>query len=162
MPFSHSCGGLKPPLHPSGRLTLNRFTMNGFIPPVDALRHGRSRKPSTICSYEKRARNSPGICSYKTEDLNFPGINSYKKTGGGPLLASLLAMPLSACLLSTTRFTNGGAGLYLVFAKTDLDAGARGVTAFLVEPAFPGFRVSRYEDKMSLRTSRSRRSTGDA
>ena len=52
--------------------------------------------------------------------------------------------------------SNGGvAGLYLVFAKTDPEAGARGVTAFLVEPAFPGFRVSRYEDKMGLRTSRS-------
>jgi len=52
--------------------------------------------------------------------------------------------------------TSGGeAGLYLVFAKTDPAAGARGVSAFLVEPAFPGFRVARYEDKMGLRSSRS-------
>jgi alkylation response protein AidB-like acyl-CoA dehydrogenase len=52
--------------------------------------------------------------------------------------------------------TSGGqSGLYLVFAKTDLSAGARGVTAFLVEPDFSGFRVSRYEDKMGLRSSRS-------
>ena len=52
--------------------------------------------------------------------------------------------------------TNGGVSdLYVVFAKTDLSAGARGVTAFLVEPSFPGFRVARYEDKMGLRTSRS-------
>ena len=52
--------------------------------------------------------------------------------------------------------SNGGvSGLYFVFAKTDPTAGARGVTAFLVEPAFPGFRVSRYEDKMGIRTSRS-------
>jgi butyryl-CoA dehydrogenase len=52
--------------------------------------------------------------------------------------------------------TNGGeAALYIVFAKTDALAGARGVTAFLVEPSFPGFRVARYEDKMGLRTSRS-------
>jgi alkylation response protein AidB-like acyl-CoA dehydrogenase len=52
--------------------------------------------------------------------------------------------------------TNGGeAGLYVVFAKTDPSAGAKGVTAFLVEPSFPGFRVVRYEDKMGLRTSRS-------
>src|SRR5690242_11825245 len=52
--------------------------------------------------------------------------------------------------------TNGGeSGLYLVFAKTDPAAGARGVTAFLVEPGFSGFRVSRYEDKMGLRSSRS-------
>jgi butyryl-CoA dehydrogenase len=52
--------------------------------------------------------------------------------------------------------TNGGeAGLYIVFAKTDASPSARGVTAFLVEPSFPGFRVARYEDKMGLRTSRS-------
>jgi butyryl-CoA dehydrogenase len=52
--------------------------------------------------------------------------------------------------------TNGGvSGIYLVFAKTDPDAGARGVTAFLVEPTFPGFRISRYEEKMGLHLSRS-------
>jgi butyryl-CoA dehydrogenase len=52
--------------------------------------------------------------------------------------------------------TNGGvSGLYLVLAKTDPAAGTRGVTAFLVEPGFPGFRISRYEDKMGLRLSRS-------
>jgi butyryl-CoA dehydrogenase len=63
--------------------------------------------------------------------------------------------------------TNGGeAALYVVFAKTDPSAGAgstwsppekspQGITAFLVEPSFPGFRVARYEDKMGLRTSRS-------
>jgi alkylation response protein AidB-like acyl-CoA dehydrogenase len=52
--------------------------------------------------------------------------------------------------------TNGGvAGVYVVFAKTDASAGPRGVTALLVEPSFPGFRISRYEDKMGLRLSRS-------
>jgi len=52
--------------------------------------------------------------------------------------------------------TNGGvSGLYIVFAKTDPLAGSRGVSAFLVEPDFPGFRISRYEDKMGLRLSRS-------
>jgi butyryl-CoA dehydrogenase len=52
--------------------------------------------------------------------------------------------------------TNGGlSGVYVVFAKTDPAAGARGVSAFLVEPNFPGFRVSRYEEKMGLHLSRS-------
>lgn len=55
-----------------------------------------------------------------------------------------------------TWVTNGGeAGVYLMFAKTNPDAGARGVTAFIVEPDFPGFRVVRFEDKMGLRMSRS-------
>ena len=52
--------------------------------------------------------------------------------------------------------TNGDvAGVSVVFAKTDPNAGARGVTAFLVEPSSPGFRVSRHEDKMGLRLSHS-------
>jgi alkylation response protein AidB-like acyl-CoA dehydrogenase len=51
--------------------------------------------------------------------------------------------------------TNGGeAGVYVVFARTDTAAGTKSVTAFLVEPSFPGFRVARHEDKMGLRTSR--------
>jgi len=49
--------------------------------------------------------------------------------------------------------TGGDAGVLLVFAKTDAAAGARGASAFLVEPGFPGFRVARYEDKMGLRMS---------
>ena len=56
--------------------------------------------------------------------------------------------------------TNGGvAGIYIVFARTSENtgetAGSRGVTAFLVEPSSPGFRISRYEEKMGLRLSRS-------
>jgi alkylation response protein AidB-like acyl-CoA dehydrogenase len=52
--------------------------------------------------------------------------------------------------------TNGGeSGVYVVFAKTQPDAGSKGVTAFLVEPGFTGFKIARYEDKMGLRSSRS-------
>ncbi len=51
--------------------------------------------------------------------------------------------------------TNGGvASIYLVFAKTEPAAGARGVTAFLVTPDLPGFRVARFEDKMGLKMSK--------
>jgi len=51
--------------------------------------------------------------------------------------------------------TNGGvASVYLVFAKTDPSAGARGITAFLVTPDLPGFRVARFEDKMGLKMSK--------
>jgi butyryl-CoA dehydrogenase len=70
----------------------------------------------------------------------------------------------AAYLLNGTKswVTNGGeAGLYVVFAKTDPAAGAKGVTAFLVEPSFPGFRVARHEDKMGLRTSRTAEITFD-
>jgi Acyl-CoA dehydrogenases len=53
-----------------------------------------------------------------------------------------------------TWVTNGAhAGLYIIFAKTDPQAGGKGITAFLVEPAFPGFKIGRHEDKMGQRSS---------
>jgi len=54
-----------------------------------------------------------------------------------------------------TWVTNGGqAGVYIVFAKTNPEMDGKGITAFLVEPGFSGFKIARYEDKMGLRTSR--------
>src|SRR6202165_3852612 len=53
-----------------------------------------------------------------------------------------------------TWVTNGSvAGVLLVFAKTDPEAGGEGITAFLVEPGFAGFRAGRHEDKMGQRSS---------
>ena len=53
-----------------------------------------------------------------------------------------------------TWVTNGAhAGLYIIFAKTDPQAGGKGMTAFLVEPTFPGFKIGRHEDKMGQRSS---------
>src|SRR5713101_2511725 len=53
-----------------------------------------------------------------------------------------------------TWVTNGNtAGVLIVFAKTDPNAGGKGISAFLVEPGFAGFRVGRHEDKMGQRSS---------
>ena len=53
-----------------------------------------------------------------------------------------------------TWVTNGNvAGVLIVFAKTDPAAGGKGISAFLVEPGFSGFRVGRHEDKMGQRSS---------
>jgi butyryl-CoA dehydrogenase len=53
-----------------------------------------------------------------------------------------------------TWVSNGSvAGVLIVFAKTNPDAGGKGISAFLVEPGFKGFRVGRHEDKMGQRTS---------
>ncbi len=50
--------------------------------------------------------------------------------------------------------TNAGlAGVYLVFATLDPAAGARGITAFLVEPDTPGFAVGAFEHKLGIRGS---------
>jgi alkylation response protein AidB-like acyl-CoA dehydrogenase len=53
-----------------------------------------------------------------------------------------------------TWVSNGSvAGVFLIFAKTDPAAGGKGITAFLVEPKFPGFQSGRHEGKMGQRCS---------
>ncbi len=50
--------------------------------------------------------------------------------------------------------TNAGeAGLFLLFATTNPEAGYRGITAFLIEREFPGFKVGKKEDKLGIRAS---------
>ena len=50
--------------------------------------------------------------------------------------------------------TNGNeAGLFIVFANVNPEAGYRGITAFLVERGFPGFSVGKKEDKLGIRAS---------
>ena len=45
------------------------------------------------------------------------------------------------------------AGLFIIFANTDFDAGYRGITAFLVERDMEGFTVGKKEDKLGIRAS---------
>ncbi len=53
-----------------------------------------------------------------------------------------------------TWCTNGRYAKHLiVMAKTDPDAGHRGMTAFIVEPTFEGFEVGSQEHKMGIRAS---------
>src|SRR5581483_3289424 len=50
--------------------------------------------------------------------------------------------------------TNAGvASVYVVFAKTDPDAGHAGISAFVVEADTPGFSVGRIEPKMGIKGS---------
>ena len=50
--------------------------------------------------------------------------------------------------------TNGGdADTLVVYAKTDPDAGARGMTAFIVEKGFKGFTHGNHLDKLGMRGS---------
>jgi short/branched chain acyl-CoA dehydrogenase len=45
------------------------------------------------------------------------------------------------------------AGLFIIFANVNPDAGYKGITAFLVERDFPGFQVGKREDKTGIRAS---------
>jgi acyl-CoA dehydrogenase len=59
-------------------------------------------------------------------------------------------------LLNGTKMwvTNGSqAGLLTLFATVDRARGHKGVTAFLVEPTFPGFAIGKLERKMGIRGS---------
>src|SRR5580698_2042334 len=50
--------------------------------------------------------------------------------------------------------TNGpNADVLVVYAKTDPDAGPRGITAFLIERDFPGFSTQQKLDKLGMRGS---------
>jgi short/branched chain acyl-CoA dehydrogenase len=45
------------------------------------------------------------------------------------------------------------AGLFLLFANVNPEAGYKGITAFLIERDFPGFQVGKKEDKLGIRAS---------
>ncbi len=50
--------------------------------------------------------------------------------------------------------TNGNeASFFIVFANIDTSLGYKGITAFLVEKTFPGFKVGKKEDKLGIRAS---------
>lgn len=58
-------------------------------------------------------------------------------------------------LSGTKNFTtNGGiADVMIVFAQTDKDKGAKGISAFLLRTDIPGFKVGKHENKMGIRSS---------
>jgi isovaleryl-CoA dehydrogenase len=59
-------------------------------------------------------------------------------------------------ILNGTKFwiTNGPcADTLVVYAKTDPDAGAKGITTFLIEKGFKGFRIAQKLDKLGMRGS---------
>src|SRR5690606_29328588 len=59
-------------------------------------------------------------------------------------------------ILNGNKFwiTNGpDADVLVVYAKTEPDAGPRGITAFLIEKGFPGFSTAQKLDKLGMRGS---------
>ena len=58
--------------------------------------------------------------------------------------------------LNGTKFwiTNSAyADTLVVYAKTDMDAGSRGITAFIIEKGYAGFSIGQHIDKMGMRGS---------
>jgi len=89
------------------------------------------------------------------------GAYSLSEAGAGSDAASLVcaaredgdSFVLEGTKLWVTSATH--ADFFVVFARTSKEPGkkARGITAFLVERSYPGFRVSKKEEKLGIRAS---------
>jgi alkylation response protein AidB-like acyl-CoA dehydrogenase len=81
------------------------------------------------------------------------------EAGAGSDAASITATARAernGWILNGTKYfcTNGGlADIYLVAMKTNPDAGAKGISLFLVEKGAPGFIIGPTEEKMGCRSS---------
>ena len=87
------------------------------------------------------------------------GALAMSETGAG---SDVVSMKLRAdrkndrYVLNGTKMwiTNGpDADVLVVYAKTDMDAGSKGITAFLIEKEFAGFSVAQKLDKLGMRGS---------
>jgi butyryl-CoA dehydrogenase len=84
---------------------------------------------------------------------------SLSEPGAGSDAASLQTTAVrkgDRYLLNGTKLwcSNGSnAGVITLFATVDATKGPKGITAFLVEPGFPGFAVGKKEKKMGIRAS---------
>lgn len=105
-------------------------------------------------SEEQKARYLPRLVSGE-----HVGALAMSEAGAG---SDVVGMKLRAekrndrYVLNGTKYwiTNGPeADVLVVYAKTDPEAGSRGITAFLVERAFKGFSTSPHFDKLGMRGS---------
>ena len=105
-------------------------------------------------SEEQKRRYLPGLI-----DGSAVGALAMSETGAG---SDVVSMRLRAERRGSRYVLNGSkmwitngpdADTLVVYAKTDPDAGARGITAFLVEKGFAGFRCAQKLDKLGMRGS---------
>ena len=103
---------------------------------------------------EQRAKYLPKLISG-----DHVGALAMSETGAG---SDVVSMRLSASRKNDRYVLNGSkmwitngpdADVLVVYAKTDMDAGSRGITAFLVEKEFTGFSVAQKLDKLGMRGS---------
>jgi isovaleryl-CoA dehydrogenase len=104
---------------------------------------------------EQRKRYLPGLCSGKTVGalgLTEPGAGS--DALGSMRTTATLEGDHYVLNGSKLYITNGPiADVLLVYAKTNREKGAKGISAFIVEKDFPGFKVAQKLTKMGFRGS---------
>ncbi|MEZ5479279.1 MAG: isovaleryl-CoA dehydrogenase [Thiolinea sp.] len=105
-------------------------------------------------SEEQKARYLPKLCS--GEHI---GALAMSEPGSG---SDVVSMRLRAEQQGDEYILNGNkmwitngpdADVLVVYAKTDLDAGPKGMTAFLIEKGFSGFSTAQKLDKLGMRGS---------
>ncbi|MBC7380933.1 MAG: acyl-CoA dehydrogenase family protein [Burkholderiaceae bacterium] len=104
---------------------------------------------------EQKKRYLPGLCSGKT----IGALGLTEPGAGSDALGSMrtTATPDGDHYVlngSKLYITNGPvADVLLVYAKTNREKGAKGISAFIVEKGFPGFKVAQKLTKMGFRGS---------
>jgi isovaleryl-CoA dehydrogenase len=105
-------------------------------------------------SAEQKAKHLPKLISGE-----HVGALAMSETGAG---SDVISMRLRADRQGDRYVLNGSkmwitngpdADVLVVYAKTDVNAGSKGVTAFLVEKGFAGFSVAQKLDKLGMRGS---------
>ncbi len=105
-------------------------------------------------SHEQKLKYLPKLCSGE-----HVGALAMSEPGAG---SDVVSMRLRAekkgdhYILNGNKMwiTNGpDADTYVIYAKTDLQLGSKGITAFLVERGFPGFSQAQKLDKLGMRGS---------
>ncbi|MCC4603198.1 isovaleryl-CoA dehydrogenase [Xanthomonas campestris pv. badrii] len=105
-------------------------------------------------SHEQKQRYLPKLCTGE-----HVGALAMSEAGSG---SDVVSMKLRADARGDRFVLNGSkmwitngpdADVLVVYAKTDPDAGARGITAFIVEKGMPGFSTAQKLDKLGMRGS---------
>ncbi|MBV6862649.1 isovaleryl-CoA dehydrogenase [Xanthomonas euvesicatoria] len=105
-------------------------------------------------SHEQKQRYLPKLCSGE-----HVGALAMSEAGSG---SDVVSMKLRADARGDRFVLNGSkmwitngpdADVLVVYAKTDPDAGARGITAFILEKGMPGFSTAQKLDKLGMRGS---------
>ena len=103
---------------------------------------------------EQKQRYLPKLCSGE-----HVGALAMSEPGAG---SDVVGMKLKAERKGDVYVLNGNkmwitngpdADTYVIYAKTDMEAGSKGITAFIVERDFPGFSQAQKLDKLGMRGS---------
>jgi alkylation response protein AidB-like acyl-CoA dehydrogenase len=104
---------------------------------------------------EQRAKHIPRICDGGYPSGAFALTESTAGSDPSALKSAAERLGDEYVLNGSKTFITSGdfAGIFVVWAKTGKDSGARGISAFLVEQGTPGFKIGRNEEKMGQKGS---------